>query len=119
MALPPLLTNDQIAQRVVDELHDAMDVSVGAKKVIVMMSHVSKRGEPKLLERCSLPLTGQRCVKLVVTDIGVVEVTDSGFLLREVAPGWSADDVIELTGAPLAVAEDLRTVGVRAEATHA
>ena len=85
----------------------AMDLSVGAKKVIVMMSHVNKRGEPKLLERCTLPLTGQRCVKLVVTDIAVVEVTDAGFLLREVAPGWTADDVVELTGAPIRISDDL------------
>lgn len=88
----------------------AMDLSVGAKKVIAMMSQVNKRGEPKLLEHCTLPLTGQRCVKLVVTDVGVIEVNDSGFLLLEVAPGWKPDDVIELTGAPLAVSEDLTTM---------
>ena len=81
----------------------AMDLSVGARKVIAMMSHVNKRGEPKLLERCTLPLTGQHCVRLIVTDIAVIEVTDAGFRLLEVAPGWSADDVIELTGAPLQV----------------
>jgi 3-oxoacid CoA-transferase subunit B len=88
----------------------AMDLSVGAKKVIVMMGHVNKRGEPKLLERCTLPLTGRRCVKLVVTDIAVVEVTESGFVLREVAPGWTAGEIIKLTGAPLAVSEQLTVI---------
>ncbi|MFI5267119.1 MAG: 3-oxoacid CoA-transferase subunit B [Chloroflexota bacterium] len=81
----------------------AMDLSVGAKRVIVMMSHVNKRGEPKLLERCTLPLTGQQCVSLVITDLALIEVRDRGFLLREVAPGWSADEVVELTGAPLEI----------------
>jgi 3-oxoacid CoA-transferase subunit B len=79
----------------------AMDLSVGAKRLIVMMSHVNKRGEPKLLEHCTLPLTGQRCVNLVVTDLAAIEVTQAGFVLREVAPGWSADEVAGLTGAPL------------------
>jgi 3-oxoacid CoA-transferase subunit B len=79
----------------------AMDLSVGAKRLIVMMSHVNKRGEPKLLERCTLPLTGQRCVNLVVTDLAVIAVTDEGFVLRELAPGWSAQEVAALTGAPL------------------
>ncbi|HEX6511509.1 MAG TPA: CoA-transferase, partial [Chloroflexota bacterium] len=79
----------------------AMDLSVGAKRVIVMMSHVNKRGEPKLLERCTLPLTGRACVKLVVTDLAVIEIAEAGFVLREVAPGHSGDEVVELTGAPL------------------
>jgi 3-oxoacid CoA-transferase subunit B len=79
----------------------AMDLSVGAKRLIVMMSHVNKRGEPKLVEHCTLPLTGQRCVNLVVTDLATIEVTQAGFVLREVAPGWSADEVAGLTGAPL------------------
>jgi 3-oxoacid CoA-transferase subunit B len=82
----------------------AMDLSVGARRVIAMMSHVNKRGEPKLLERCSLPRTGQRCVSLIVTDVAVVEVTAAGFLLKETAPGWTAGEVADMTGAPLRLA---------------
>ena len=82
----------------------AMDLSVGARRVIAMMSHVNKRGEPKLLERCTLPLTGQRCVSLIVTDVAVVEVTGTGFVLRETAPGWTAAEVVAMTGAPLRTA---------------
>jgi len=69
-----------------------------------MMSHVNKRGEPKLLERCTLPLTGQRCVSLIVTDVAVIEVTDAGFALKETAPGWTAGEVADMTGAPLRLA---------------
>ena len=82
----------------------AMDLSVGSRRVIAMMSHVNKRGEPKLLERCTLPLTGQRCVSLIVTDVAVVEVTGTGFVLRETAPGWTAAEVVAMTGAPLRTA---------------
>mgnify|MGYP001260956488 CR=1 FL=1 len=90
----------------------AMDLAVGAKRVIAMMIHTNKRGEPKLVERCTLPLTGQRCVKLVVTDIAVIEVTAAGFLLRETVPGWSAQDVANVTAAPLAISPDLREMRI-------
>jgi 3-oxoacid CoA-transferase B subunit len=91
----------------------AMDLAAGAKRVIVMMSHVNKRGEPKLVNRCTLPLTGERCVKLVVTDIAVVEVTGDGFVLNEVAPGWTPGDVVERTEAPLAISSTVREMRVR------
>jgi len=85
----------------------AMDLAAGARRVIVMMTHVTKRGEPKLLRHCTLPLTGERCVDLVVTDIAVVEVTPAGFLLREVAPGWTPALVQERTEARLQVSPAL------------
>ena len=90
----------------------AMDLAAGARRVIVMMTHISKRGEPKLLRQCTLPLTGQRCVDLVVTDIAVVEVTPAGFLLREVAPGWTPTQVQERSEAPLRVSPTLREIPV-------
>ena len=90
----------------------AMDLAAGARRVIVMMTHESKRGEPKLLPACSLPLTGQRCVDLVVTDLAVVAVTAAGFELREVAPGWTPDAIARLTAAPLRVVADCREMAV-------
>jgi 3-oxoacid CoA-transferase subunit B len=85
----------------------AMDLAAGARRVIVMMTHVTKRNEPKLLRRCTLPLTGQGCVDLVVTDIAVVAVTPQGFLLREVAPGWTPEEVRERTDANLQISPTL------------
>jgi 3-oxoacid CoA-transferase subunit B len=79
----------------------AMDLAAGARRVIVMMTHVTKRGEPKLLHRCTLPLTGEQCVDLVVTDVAVVAVTADGFELREVAPGWTPELVQERSEASL------------------
>ena len=79
----------------------AMDLAAGARRVIVMRTHVTKRGEPKLVRRCTLPLTGERCVDLIVTDMAVVAVTPAGFELREVAPGWTAAAVQERSEAPL------------------
>jgi 3-oxoacid CoA-transferase subunit B len=89
-----------------------MDLAAGARRVIVMMAHVTKRGEPKLLPRCTLPLTGERCVDLVVTDIAVVAVTPDGFELREVAPGWTPALVQERSEAPLRLSPSLREMAV-------
>jgi 3-oxoacid CoA-transferase subunit B len=90
----------------------AMDLAAGAKRVIVMMTHVTKRDEPKLLRHCTLPLTGERCVDLVVTDVAVVAVTSEGFELREVAPGWTPALVQERTEAPLRLSPALREMTI-------
>lgn len=79
----------------------AMDISAGAKKLIVCMEHVTKDGAPKIVKKCTYPLTGLECVDTVVTDLAVVDVTPQGLSLREVAPGWTAEEVQKLTGAPL------------------
>ncbi len=79
----------------------AMDISAGAKKLIVCMEHVTKDGAPKIVRRCTYPLTGLECVDTVVTDLAVIDVTPQGLSLREVASGWTADEVQKLTGAPL------------------
>jgi 3-oxoacid CoA-transferase subunit B len=90
----------------------AMDLAAGARRVIVMMTHVTKRGEPKLLHRCTLPLTGERCVDLVVTDVAVVAVTADGFELREVAPGWTPELVQERSEASLRLSPTLCEMAV-------
>lgn len=79
----------------------AMDISAGAKKLIVCMEHVTKDGAPKIVKECTYPLTGIECVDTVVTDLAVIDVLPEGLVLREVAPGWSPEEVQKLTGAPL------------------
>src|SRR3989440_9142843 len=79
----------------------AMDIAAGAKKLIVCMEHVTKDGAPKIVKKCTYPLTGLECVDTVVTDLAVVDVSPEGLVLREVAPGWRPQDVQKLTGAPL------------------
>lgn len=85
----------------------AMDLVAGAKKVIVATEHCSRDGKPKILETCSFPLTGYRVVNLIVTELGVIEVTPGGLVLKEIAPGVTAGEVREKTGAPLSVSADL------------
>jgi 3-oxoadipate CoA-transferase beta subunit len=79
----------------------AMDLVAGVETIFVLTNHVTKTGEPKLVERCTYPLTGRRVVSRVFTDLAVVDITPEGFALRELAPGVSADEVVAKTRAPL------------------
>ena len=86
----------------------AVDIALAACRVIVMMEHTTKEGGPKLLRERSYPLTGRECVDLVVTDLGLFQVTGDGLLLREIAPGWTVEEVQALTDAPLTLSPELR-----------
>jgi 3-oxoacid CoA-transferase subunit B len=88
----------------------AMDLAVGAGRVIVTMLHTTREGEPRIVEQCTFPLTASRCVSLIVTDLAVMEVTPEGLLLKELAPGWTFDEVQALTGARLIPAPDLKEI---------
>ena len=79
----------------------AMDLAVGARKLIIAMAHVTRDGEPRIVEVCDYPLTAERCVDVIVTDLAVIDVTRDGLLLRETAPGISPAEVSQWTGAPL------------------
>ena len=84
-----------------------MDLVVGAKRVIVAMEHRTRDGKSKVLKKCTLPLTAVKEVDLLVTDMGVIEFTPDGLVLREVAPGVTVDDVIAATEAALIVPDDV------------
>ena len=91
----------------------AMDLAACAKRVFIAMEHTTRDGQPRLLKRCTLPVTAPGVVKLVSTDLGLFEVTPEGFKLLEYAPGWSPEDIQELTEAKLIIADDLREFRLR------
>jgi 3-oxoacid CoA-transferase subunit B len=97
------IANWKIPGKMVKGMGGAMDLVASAKNIIVAMMHTNPKGESKLLPKCSLPLTGVHCVKKIVTELAVLEITDSGFLLLETAPGVSVEEVKNKTAGKLII----------------
>ncbi len=102
------LANWTFPERGVGNIGGGMDLAFCSRRVIAAMEHVSPKGDRKILKKCSYPITAPRCVSLIVTDIAVIEVSKEGLVLKEVAPGWTAKEVQDLTEPKLIVPKDMK-----------
>ena len=104
--------NWRVPSQAVPGVGGAMDLAVGVPNTFVAMNHVTNKGQPKIVNRCTAPLTARQCVKRIFTDMAVIDVARDGLVLREVLPGLSPDEIQKNTEAPLKVAADCREIDV-------
>jgi acetate CoA/acetoacetate CoA-transferase beta subunit len=112
------LANWIVPNKMVAGMGGAMDLVVGAKKVIIMMEHCNKNGEPKILKKCRLPLTAARQVNLIITELAVIEVTGNGLLLKEISRDTTVETVLKKTEAELMVDKQIKYFGVSNEESN-
>jgi 3-oxoacid CoA-transferase subunit B len=106
------LANWMIPGKMVKGMGGAMDLVHGAKRIVIIMEHCNRQGESKILKSCSLPLTGRRVVHRIITDLAVMDVTPTGLVLRETAPGTTVEEILEKTEATLTIGPEIITVPV-------
>ncbi len=104
------LANWRLPNAISGSVGGAMDIAAGAKRVFAMMTHTAKGGEPKIVEALTYPLTAKTCVSKIFTDMAVVAVTPDGYVLEEVAPGVTVDEVVAATGAALTIPDTVGTI---------
>ncbi len=102
------LANWMIPGKMIKGMGGAMDLVHGAQKVVIIMEHVNRKGQPKILKQCSLPLTGKKVVNRIITDRAVIDVTDQGLKLVEVMEGYTVEDIQNSTEPELIIADDLK-----------
>ena len=104
------LANWIVPGKKVPGMGGAMELAQKAKKVIVLMNHLDKQGNPKIVKQCSLPLTSAKCVDLIMTEMGVFQITENGLMITELFPPYSLDEVKEKTGCELQVSKELTII---------